>query len=800
MAKLLNHLKGLTIAFFPAAIITVVVLGWLFGATGSFDENPFRIVLSGIFVLTLPGLLCGQVIGVRSDSLIEAIAFSFFGSLVVLLVLTTLTLIAGIGIREWSSLLVVWNLAWLGGVFYFQKVGQGGLLDTLSTNPSPKGAVSERLFVAILLLLAIALYRWGERLTAVDWEIGVHFSYVRLYVSELGLGYQEMGLRSELPVATIFFLWEYILSGISSLAGQDPLIAGIRTRWVMPILGFSCYFVFLRHVLNNKILANQVLWGCLILVLSQIMFLTPNPFVTSMVTMEDTRPLFSFLGSIHHGEVAMELLLPMTTGFVFMYMQDGRKQVLGVISLSLLVAFFMHPREYFQLMWYGLLWSIVVFMTVRRFDRGVFFRRAVFLGVVFIAMAGVSAVISIQDSTGEGLSDGNIEFAKKIAQIEDLLNNGWLPPYFENPVNFQMHGFLGHSDVDPSLVFSFLVLATMMVPVLAAFGSRHDRRITLFFVFLWIMSTTFVPSERLLTILTYSEMLITKVRVLPIFGTIVIVLGWLRLMERLTLVTGVSGWRAHLQCGGVGIGLGVVFMAFWKWQAPDFGLTRTLFPLILGVGVLMLATSIWEQRVKQAFPPLRAIPFPPRLNLTVNGQAQNGIAALFSLALFAGVVGHMEISQLGKILLFTTTDVEALAGEKNDLNLPVDTLNFIREKLPPRVRIQVRPESTHMLAAFVSVQVIPIPQGNINKDLMEHRQELDDSHPVFNSDTKQGRGDIVAMMRHFRQRKVEYILIGREYFEGFKMIAEMHPRLFTILHEVPGETLVMRLNMKGSSQ
>jgi len=792
----MDRWEGGSATFPPFIVFAVVVLGWVFSPTEAMDENPVRIIFSGIFVLLLPGLLFGQVIGIKTDSLIESISLSFFGSLIVLLVLVILTLVLGGGIVLWCVLLAIWNGFWLAEIFYSHKVNTGGMMDAFSCSPNTPVRISERLFILVVLVLGIALYRWGDRVSNVGWEVGVHFSYIRLYGSGLGLVLDELGIRTDLPIPNIFFLWEFALAGISKLAGQDPLIAAMRTRWILPVLGFCNFYVFLRHLLKNDKLASQVLWGVLIITLSQVVFLNPNPLTTSRIVDDEIREIFLFIGSLHHSDIAMDILLPLITGFVFMYMNSGTKQALGIVAVSLLVGFFVHPREYFQLMWYGFLWVVVLLITIKRTEFSIYFRRGVYLGLTFLLIVGICAVISTYGSDHEFIieksRDSTIEIEKKMTFIIDFLEDGWLPPYFENPFNFRMHGEGGNVAVHPSYVYSFLVLVAVFLPVLAIFGSFHERRIVLFFLLLWILSTTFIPAERLLTILTYSEMLVTKVRVLPIFGFAVIVMGWLRLMDVLNRKSNAYGRAIYWHSAGMGILLGLVFMGFWKLEAPNFILVRNVFPILLIFGSLLLAGSFWAAPIKKVFPLLRRVVVAPGSSGEVEELTRNGTASLIALMLFSVVVGHQEIIQSGKKFLFISTDVEYLAREGNELKLPVSTLDYIRENLPFRSRIQVPPNSTYMLSIFAPVQLVPIPRGNIIADIVENYQEANGAHPVFNSETKRGLGNMPALLEHFRSKKIEFLFIGKAFFKGFKALTSKYPEFFEVLHEVPGEALIIR--------
>src|SRR5262249_17322039 len=220
---------------------------------------------------------------------------------------------------------------------------------------------------------------------------GLHLIYVRNYASGLPLDFVNTALRPEIiGVPNLFFVWEFMLAGISSAAGIDPLIAALRSRWLFPVLGFSTCFFLARQLLGSTVAARRVLWIVLPLVLTQFIELSPAPLAFILAY---DRPLFSFMGSIHHADAAMEILLPFATGYLFLFLCRGILGGLAVLAALLMVSFFFHPREYFQVMWYGAVAGLayVLFARVRWKELKT---RYVPLAVVFVAIAAILFIAS----------------------------------------------------------------------------------------------------------------------------------------------------------------------------------------------------------------------------------------------------------------------------------------------------------------------------------------------------------------------------------------------------------------------
>src|SRR5262249_2069248 len=229
----------------------------------------------------LPGMVAGQNLGILATSPLEAIAKSFALSIILATVLALATLSLGLSVSAWTAAMLAWNAGWaLALMFRRRTLRPDGLLGV-----TIRGILAPRQWADAGLLLAIGglsilCYRWGDRLDNVDWEVGLQLIYVRNYASSLPLDFSLTALRPEIGVPNLFFAWEFLLGGISHAAGVDPLVGALRSRWLIPVLGFSSFFFFARHVLGGTMAARRAVWVLLALVLTQFVALAPSPFAT----------------------------------------------------------------------------------------------------------------------------------------------------------------------------------------------------------------------------------------------------------------------------------------------------------------------------------------------------------------------------------------------------------------------------------------------------------------------------------------------------------------------------------------
>ena len=786
--------------FAPRALALVVLLvvfavsaAALTGGRFTVLDSPWRIVLSGIAIAILPGMVAGQSLGILAASPLEAIAKSFALSLVLATVLALATMILRLPIGAWTAAMLLWTAAWALplGLQYRASCKRSGLLRvSLRGLLMPRSWSDVGLYVAIAAL-SIAYYRWADVLTNVGGEVGLHLIYVRNYASGLPLDFANTALRPEIGLPNLFFVWEFMLAGISSAAGIDPLIAALRSRWLFPVLGFSACSFLARQLLGSTVAARRVLWIVLPLVLTQFIELSPAPLAFLLVY---DRPLFSFMGSIHHADAAMEILLPLATGYLFLFLRRRNVEGLAMLAALLIVSFFFHPREYFQVMWYGAIAGLV-YLLFARVHWEELKSRYVPLAIVFVAIAAVLFIASHFLSPDQQTVKS--ELGQSVAAIVKQLEEGTLfraEPLF----NFVMHS-IGDQPPSPPLVYSWLVLLALLLPCIVLSGSRTELKLVAYFLVLWWVTLCFVPGQLFLRLVTYSQISTTKVRFLPIIAYPVIAVGWTAGLIVLRVLLGMwfPAWNKWLsiRSGAAGLtiaifsaALGMIFSLVWRIEKPDFTALLHVLPLLVGLCAiltwLLLRTPWLAQRIGL-------------LRLRAQFATQSAPSPIYAgccFAIFLVFAMGEEVTAFGRVLLTRDQDVVALINTENPAHHGRLTIEFLRHNVPPRSRILVDPLDPRQIGIFAPVFAVPIsiPPG-IGFDEPFYDVAKQDRDPLFNSSARAGSVDADRLVVRLDELGINYILAAAPYGAALERLAHERPGQFSIEFKDPATgALILR--------
>jgi hypothetical protein len=276
----------------------------------------------------------------------------------------------------------------------------------------------------------------------------------------------------------------------------------------------------------------------------------------------------------------MEILLPLSTGYLFLFLRGGYLESFAFFAALLIVSFFFHPREYFQVMWYGVI-AAIVYLTFNRPEWRILKTRFLPLAIIFVVIAAALLIAARLLSPDQRIISAELAISHAAA---DWLRGGALAA--EPLLNFAMHG-IGGQPPAPPLVYSWLVLAAMLLPCLVLVGSRAELQLCAYFLVLWWLTLCLVPTQVLLRMLTYSEVSMTKVRFLPIFAYPVLAAGWsaaltlMRIFLHKWLPTTSEAWHS-LSLGVLCAGLGMVFALIWWRDQPDFAIIELALPAVIG--------------------------------------------------------------------------------------------------------------------------------------------------------------------------------------------------------------------------
>lgn len=765
-------------AAFAIALTTAASFCFGTGAADMVADSPFRVVTGGIAVMLLPGILFGHIVGVRAGTFFEAVSKGFAFSLLIAALPAFVAILAHATIREWAIFILFFDFAAALVVLVSRdrRRNPSRLIDALATDLAGKGNWNSRLLVGVVILLSWCLYRWADDLTAVDWEVALHMVYIRQFASGLPLGLAESNLRPDIIPPNLFFLlWEFLLAGISTVAGVDPLIGALRSRWLIPFLGLSAYFFFLRQVLHTARMAYAGMWITLVMILSWFNMIAPAPLTLYGISTGFQRPVFGFLGSIHHSDAAMEVLLPLIAGYLFLFLRRGRGGDLAVFCSLLAVSFLFHVREYFQVMWYAVV-AAGAYAIYRRPQWHLFARRFGALAAAFVVIAAALFLLSKLITPN---LDQMIEFGNKSAFLDRILNQDRFI-YVERLFNFLMHGTHWAAPSPPN-VYSWLILLGLLLPVVVIASPRPRLLFSGYVMLLWWTTMCFSVTQYVLILLTYNEIVLAKVRFLPIFAYALIAVGWVAYV-RLVLAfieRRHSGREARLALAMaiVFLAQGLLFAGLWRIEAPAFR--------FLPYGLEAVALASWAA----VFLVLRQPAMADRIGLTgwrrrfASARMPSTKMAVACLVLFVLPVTAKDAYSFMTYLASHQVDAASLFDGNGPTGLGKATIGFLRKDILPRSRILVDPLSSHMVGAYAPHYVVPIVKGQFAADGHHISAAREDRHPMFNSRLQAGGADAARIDDYLADLRADYVLAPAKYRAGIEALRQALPGRLKIIFE-----------------
>jgi len=742
-----------------AALIVIQVLAAIFAfkpvVIGA--VLPLRLIVGTLATLVLPGALAANALGQRSRHFLETLAVSVAGSFV---------FVAAFGMAamtfKWSMGAVVAALIGLNAALTFVCARRGSL-QFLTVRYT---GASDAVLAAILCGLALVAYRWGDDIKAVGWEVSLHLAYVREYASSLPLGFETAVLRPpDIIAQNYFYLWEFVLAGIARMAGIDPLVAALKSRWLMPTLSFASFFFMAQRLLGSTLSALRVTWVMVVAVLLQLLTLPPNPY-EKYIDSGPLRQVGAFLGSIHHSDAAMEILLPALIGYLFWAIRRGTVQAwIGFVG-ALVIAFLWHPREYFQVMWYGVI--VVMVDTVASIPGGfrAWRRRlanyaimvACYAGVAGILYAGMPASIRASSEHIVGTST-QLESLRRVL-LSMTQWRGWTSGSL--PMSFHLHGYeVPGLPPGPPQSFSWLVLAIPAAGLLLFSSRRSVRWLALYLLVLWLVSLSSYKLEELLQAVTYQEMLISKPRMVHLFAYVVIGLGWTELMK---IVVGQRlGVYAWLRASIGALAAGLAFALAWQASAPEFKTMITILNAAFFIVGALLIVSLWRRRDP---------------GIAIRGRPTPALAAA-AFSIFALPACFTPAVARWSIMLGHNLDPATLFSAENDIRLAPDTIHYFQTTQPPRTRLLVEPNSPHMVGVYAPVYVMPL-LGNVGADAPQLQLGAQGKHPVFAEAPQRGALGLDSLREFLDDHAIQYILGSGKYVSAFLDLSNSRPDEFAL--------------------
>ncbi|MHC9543629.1 MAG: hypothetical protein AB9903_29305 [Vulcanimicrobiota bacterium] len=754
----------LCVFFSVVTILLILSLCWFLekGAPHQ-QELPFRIVAGGIMVFLVPGLIWGEVLSFRAAHCMEVMAYSFLISLIVEMALLPIPFICRAPIQLWVILLFALLFSGLFIVSYkvYKKKPLSFLepLITLFEKPFAE-YVSSLCFIVILAVIACGAYRWGEDLSSIDGEKWEHILFIRNYFS-LPLLLQNLGIDSVNPVPNIVNLWEYLLAAWARIIHCDPLPLFFRARFIIPLAGIPSMFLLIRSVVDDVKKSEILFWGVLFMVAGWLPLLSPS--ILDGIKSEQFRGVFAFMGTSHHADSAMDMLIAPGAALIFLCIRRPSWRELLLLSGVMVAGFLWHPREFFQNALYGGVAGVALLLFPSETKKSDL--KNWLVTIAAILAVGVFCILLMKVVVPLHQSGGYDEMMLKRISLGYALSHEHLFTFrnlFHFPYYFTLSSIFAPDQIKTSAevyqIFGrewqfmlWLFLTALFLPVTALRGSQEERRFSLFTALLWFLCFCWNFSMLLMIVFTYSEILIGVPRLIYIFSYVLIADG-LFIAAQIMITRRMSSYTAALYPVSMLL-TGALIGFIWKGsQGMDLYPLTVLFTL---TGVCTLVFLV--------------VPHPVKDRLSIAGKPRFFITVLGMLLFFIPILGKDYSTNISSFLTGRRASLEWY-GSANPLGYSQELIQYIR-KLPPRRNFLVDPLGNDCIFVYAPQVTVVMPRiiTTIVKDMPVYQEVTEGRHPLFNPGTHNGSAGAIDERRlkeWLTAHNVEYILFRAAYYDA----------------------------------
>ncbi len=749
-------MKHFSIKLFTAvyAIILVVNFLWFISGSSALEtESPLRIVLGSLLIFLLPGLVWGEILGFRSSHILETIALSFALTLTIEIILLPIPFLFGAKIWLWVALLFF--ICVLGIFFLNLKLKNGkepefiNPLFTLFKQSAPL-SVSTPLILVVLVLISYGTYRWGEDLITISGEKLLHMIFVRHYYS-MPMVLNDLGLNQGVPPPNLIHLWEYLIAGWAFLINMDPLPLFYHARFVIPILGFSGMYLLIRNIFLNATKSEIIFWGVLIMCLGWFILLSPSSL--DWVKRDPYRGVTAFMGTVHHADAAMDILVALIAGLSLLTLRRSCWKHVFLLAGILVASFMWHPREFFQSAIYVGIFGMTIYLSTNNGSRKMLLTKMTKVVAAFLIVPVIIFLVShtLVEKKFHGRDELKIKktalnYAIKKENILGVRN------LFNFPLHFGIHtsGKKILSREESSDKFTkdwnyslWLIFSALAILLLAIYGDKKERRLSLFFVALWFFVLAWNFSMLIIMCFAYSEIFTATPRMIYIFSYIIIA-DAIYLLSM--LICGEKSRRIDMFLFFVLMfGLGLFFHWWWTIEMPYVKSLSTILSLmVLFSLVLLIFPKLIKARIRNAKRPV--------VICTVIGF----------LLLFLPILWKDYNRNIQAMIVDKRKSIEWF-GNENPFGFSRDLIDYIRT-LPPRQTVLVDPLGKACM--FVYTPQYPVVVPKIIKTVISarkiYREVRKGKHPLFN--LKNDSIDHKAIKDWLSNHAVDYILIEKKYY------------------------------------
>lgn len=798
-------IKGNAILVFSTVctIILITLFSWFIAGESPLEtESPFRIVLGSLLIFILPGLIWGEILGLRSNHFLETIALSFALTLTIEVLILPIPFLFASTIRLWVILLlVVCTVGMIMLLFRRRATKEMEFINPLFNffkQPFPLN-ISTLLIVTILAIVSIGTYRWGEDVFGIAGEKILHMIFVRFYYS-LPMTIHGLGIWPGTPPPNVVDFWEYLIAGWASLINMDPLLVFYRARFTIPILGLSGMYFLIKNIFPNRLKAEIIFWGVLMMCLGWFFLLSPSPLDWIKNSDDLHRGSLAFMETAHRGDAAMGILIPLITGLILLALHNPSWRSTLLLTGTLTATFMWHPREFFQTGVYAGVLGIAILLASDT-DRKSILKKWARIMAVFIIVAifffSVSHTVILEHSHGHDefrIKEAALRYAflpENLTGIRHLFN---FPQHLGLPSSTNLTPIQEANQLSGNFTkdwnfFLWLILSAIAIPILAVLGDKEDRKLSLFFTLLWFLVLGWNFSMLIFTALTYSEIYMTTPRMIYTFSYVIIPAAIYRLSQLLNQKRFSHKGRfifLFLMCS-----TGLTF--HWWWQNG----TPCVKPMSMILSIIVLISFL--------------LSLFPKLTRTRSLESPAFSVTVLGLFLFfLPILGKEYIRVIPKIIKESRQPIDWF-GDNNPFNISKELIQYVKS-LPPKQMFLFDMVYSKTIISIYAPQHLVATLYGVPSDVIcaEFSNGL---HPLFNPKTfkvDMGPGtsspeyesqivkhkDVKEWLNRF---SVDYILVQAERYPSLLPYLQEHPEDYGIVFNNPkkGEIIV---HCQGRSQ
>ncbi len=751
-------------------------LFWLASGAAAENESFLRMLVGACSVFVAPGLAVGMLTRTRCLSVFETLAMAFLYSAIIHALFLPIAL--SLNLPASSA---------LGAVLIGTLLLCIAQLPSWRLNLAPKRRAflawlegrkwnwTDAAGVAFVGFLGVLAYRWGEEWFDMGNEKILHLMFARYYYS-LPLSLGDLGIAKGGPPPNFVHFWEYLLALWAHASGMDILPVFARARCLVPVAGLSCMALLIRLTLGGARKTRIVFSVALALVALEIMLVAPSG-LDWVNAMDPTRGLMCFLGTVHHADPAMDILLPMSLAACLIFLRRASLGTGLALAGALSVNFLWHPREFFQIaLYFGLLWLLMLLAARNRLKA--LLRGALGMGV--LVAVGIAFMALSSGLIGGGSQAYDETAIKKAALTQALDHRNILG--VRNLLNAPIHFRLAEIS-DPKRIFGteemldqiksmsglhyyWLILMALGIALIAVIGGTRDKMLGLYSLALLFFVLSWNFSMLLVTALTYSEFYMTTPRLIYLFA-------WLVIADSIYLV---AAWalsfriklaRAAFAASALG---GCLLLSLLWLYGQNRGLSAIEWmlnsALLLSTPLLIYPLLSSKAAKPRLLPPYRAC-----------------MALCLSMA---ACLAWMQIPKTARLTLFSRPEAKWF-DDGNLFQYSKGLIGFIKSA-PPKSVFFTDPRSVSPPFAYAPHYIAVFPTGAVMAHMNDLREIQDRKHPLL------GAGDSFEIEKSddelihswLSSRNVDFILWQKDNCKRLSHLLKRRPDLYSLEFENSG--------------